>query len=115
MFQYFVITQATGESGNNMPQEKTFRWIEVVGAAIASAMTSAVVVSWTLSATLQELKTKSVDYDRRLSSMESSMQSTQSLDSLQSQQLAVTDANYKNIIMALEEIKQQIRGNRHDH
>jgi hypothetical protein len=92
-----------------MPQERTFRWIEVVGAAIASAITSAVVVSWTLSATLQELKTKSIEQDRRLNSIEASAQSTQSLDSLQSERLAAADANFKYIVISLDEIKQQIK------
>lgn len=92
--------------------EKTFRWVEVVGAASASAITSGIVVSWTLSATLQELKSKSVEQDRRLVAVETTLQSTQSLDSLQAQQLAVTDANYKNIIISLEEIKRQIRDKR---
>jgi membrane-bound ClpP family serine protease len=93
-------------------QERTFRWIEVVGAALASAITSAVVVSWTISATLQELKSKAQEQDRRLSSVETTIQSTQSLDSLQTSQLAVTEANYKNIILSLDEIKTQMQNRR---
>lgn len=92
-----------------LTQERTFRWVEVIGAAVISAGTSAVVVSWTLSATLSELKTKSAEQDRRLGSVEATVQTTQSLDSLQALQLAVTDANYKNIIISLDEIKRQIR------
>lgn len=95
-----------------MSQERTFRWIEVIGAAAASAATSAVVVSWTLSATLQDLKTRQQEQDRRLVAIETTQQQTQGLDSLQSQQIAVTDTNYKNIILSLEEIKRQIRDRR---
>jgi len=92
--------------------EKTFRWAEMITATLASAVTSAVVVSWRLSAALQALETTSVEHERRITSVETTQQNMQSLDSLQSQQLAVTDANYKNIIIALDEIKQQIRNHR---
>lgn len=95
-----------------MPQERTFRWIEVIAATFFSAGSSAIVVSWTLSATLQELKTRQSEQDRRISVIETTQQQTQGLDSLQSQQLAVTDANYKNIILSLEEIKQRIKDKR---
>ena len=95
-----------------MVNDKKFRWVEVLVATAGSAATSAIVVSWTLSATLQELKTRSDEQAKRLSSIEQVMQSTQSLDSLQSTQLAVTDANYKNIIIVLGEIKDQLRGRR---
>ncbi len=94
-------------SQNN--HENRNRWIELAIVTAASAITSGIAVTWSLSATLTEIKTKGDAQEKNIVVINSTIAAIQSTNNLHSTQIAVTDANYQNILRRLEEINQRLK------
>lgn len=89
--------------------EKNFRWMELAITIAVSSAASAIAVTWTLSATLSEFRTKIMAIENHQSSVDANVANLQSTNNLQATQIAVTDANYQNILRELSEIKSRLK------
>jgi len=85
------------------------RWIELAIVTAASAITSGFAVTWSLSATLAEMKAKSDAQEKHISVMDANIAAIQSTNNLHSTQIAVTDANYQNILKRLDDINESLK------
>jgi uncharacterized coiled-coil protein SlyX len=85
--------------------DRRARLLELAMAIGTSAITSAVVVSWSLSATLADLRAKSDQQASQITSLSTTLQMMQSNDSAQSERIAKAEAHYEDIMHTLSEIK----------
>lgn len=91
------------QNGDRIP-----RLIEIALSVVASVITSAVVVAWTISSTLSELRTKSDQNAVQLNAIGASIQALQGHDTIQSEQIARAEAHYDDIVRRLDSIDRKL-------
>lgn len=89
-----------------------FRWAEILLTMTVSAGCSALAVTWSVSATLTKMQMEIESFKSKQAGQEATISNLSSQAALQSTQIAVSDANYKNIITWLAEIKEELRKKR---
>lgn len=78
----------------------------------SSIIASAVVVAWTISATLTEYRQRLQAHDSQLASMASSMQAIQARDGMQGEQLARSEAHWEDVVRRLDSIDSKLEPRR---
>lgn len=89
-------------------KDRRARFIEVLISVAASIFSSAVVVSWTLSASLTRLETRLNDHDREFVGVRSQIDGVTQRDITQGQQMAANEARYSDILRRLESIDRKL-------
>lgn len=88
--------------------ERRSRWIEVILSVFASAATSAVVVSWSLSSTLTSLASSSAEHERAISSQQAQLTTLIARSMSVGERQATTDARYEEIQRRLKSIDDKL-------
>lgn len=89
-------------------RDRRARWLEVGISVAASVLTSAIVVSWTLSAVLATMKTTQEEHDRRLMSQQAQITVLADRSVLAAERAARIDAQYGDILRRLESIDRKL-------
>lgn len=89
-------------------RDRRARLLEVFVSVAASALTSAVIVSWTLSATLSRFETQIAEHERRLVVQQAQMQTLGDRSVLAAEKIARVDAQYEDILRRLDSIDRKL-------
>lgn len=92
--------------------QTSFKWTELLLGMLMSAGSSALAVVWSVSATQTSMQKDIETLKQTQAAQTTIINNMSSQASLQTTQIAVTDTNYKNIIITLGEIKDQLRSRR---
>jgi septal ring factor EnvC (AmiA/AmiB activator) len=82
--------------------ERRARWIEIAISIIASIVTSALVVSWSLSATLSQYGEKLSQHDRQYQNLDERVSAISAQTAAHGAQIAVTEAHFQDLVRRLE-------------
>jgi hypothetical protein len=91
-----------------MNSERASRWIELAVSVGASVLTSAIVVSWTISATLAELRVRVDGNTAADVSLSAELGSIRNNDAVQTATIAKMDAHYEDIVRRLEDLQRKL-------
>ena len=89
-------------------RDRRARWLEVFISVAASVLTSAVVVSWTLSAVLATLQATQEEHERRLVSQQGQLNTLADRSVSTAEKTARIDAQYSDILRRLESIDRKL-------
>lgn len=93
-------------------RDRRARLLEVFISVLASVVSSAVVVAWTISATFSEYSTRLEEHDRRFSATQSQLEALSVRQLTQERQIATSDAHYVDILRRLDSIDRKLEGRR---
>lgn len=94
--------------GSSVTDTVRARWLEMTIVSSLSIITSAVVVTWTVSATLAKFEAKLEAHDVRLSSVEQQERQAQADNSAQAAQIAVQSSQWTEVIRRLDAIDKKL-------
>ena len=84
------------------------RWVEIAVSVAFSITTSAVVVAWTVSATLAKFETKLDGQDVRIGAVELSSRQVLDENSVQTSRIAVQESQWTEVIRRLDAIDRKL-------
>lgn len=91
-------------------EELRGRLIEVVVVAVISIASSAITVSWSLSATLEHYRTKLDAHDKSIDRTETMVQDVISTNAQQNQAIAINNTQFQEIQRRLDSIDRKLDG-----
>lgn len=88
--------------------DRRARLVEMAISVGASVITSAVVVAWTISASLTSFRERIDSFDRQMRANGEQIASLNARDLAQVSQLSATDAHYQDILRRLDSIDRRL-------
>lgn len=89
-------------------RERRARLLEVSISVIASVLTSAVVVAWTISATLARMQSRIDEHSTALADQSLRLNQLRDSDTDQGQAIATVEAHYSDILRRLDSIDRKL-------
>lgn len=89
-------------------KERNARWIELGITIVVSAMSSSVIAAWIISSTLATMQANISENKRRIDENSYAIQNQATLDAVQQERIATTQARFEDILRRLDRIETKL-------